>query len=62
MLLYQILAFNIHGKKNHAKIKNLKYQLQREMKSLNYLMDPILYQTILIISSKNMEELLVSVT
>ena len=41
MLLYQTLAFTIHGKiqKSHAKIINLKYQLRHGMKSLNYLMD-----------------------
>ena len=30
--------------KSHTKIINLKYQLQHEIKSLNYLMDYILYQ------------------
>ena len=41
MLLYQTLAFTIHGKiqKSHAKIINLKYQFRHGMKSLNYLMD-----------------------
>ena len=29
--------------KNYTKITNLKYQLQHGMKSLNYLMDHILY-------------------
>ena len=58
MLLYQILAFIVHGKvqKSHTKIANLKHQLDRGMKSFNYLMDHILYlilKTILIISSKN---------
>ena len=45
MLLYQILAFTIHGKtqKSHTKIINLKYQLQHRMKSLKYLMDHILH-------------------
>ena len=41
---------------------NLKYQVQHEMKSLNYLMDDIMYQifkTILSTSSKNMRELLI---
>ena len=41
---------------------NLKYQLQHEMKSFNYLIDHILYQilnTILGISPKNMRELLI---
>ena len=45
MLLYQTLAFNTHGKiqKSHTKIINLKYQLGRGMKRLNYLIDNILY-------------------
>ena len=65
MLLYKILAFTIHRKiqKSHTKIINLKYQLQLEMKSLNYLMDHILYQilkAILNISSKNMRHLLIN--
>ena len=30
--------------KSHTKIINLKYQLRHGMKSLNYLMDHILYQ------------------
>ena len=41
---------------------NLKYQVRHGMKSLNYLMDDIMYQifkTILSISSKNMRELLI---
>ena len=31
MLLYQVLAYTIHGKilKNHTKTVSLKYQLQR---------------------------------
>ena len=34
MLLYQILAYAIPGKisKSHTKTKNIKYQLQHEMK------------------------------
>ena len=46
MLLYQILAFIMHGKiqKSHKQIINLKYQLQHGMKSLDYLMDHILHQ------------------
>ena len=38
-------AFTMHGKilKSHTKLINLKYQFQHEMKSLNYLMDHILY-------------------
>ena len=51
MLLYQTLAFTIHRKiqKNHAKIINLKYQLRQRMKTLNYMMDHILYQMFKII-------------
>ena len=62
MLLYQTLAFAIHGKifwKNHTKIINLKYQLRHWLRSLNYLMDHILYHIIKItsnISLKNMEK------
>ena len=39
MLLYQILAFTIHGKiyKSHVERVNLKYQLLREMKNLIHL-------------------------
>ena len=47
MLRYQTLAFTIHektSKKSHTKIINLKYQLRHGLKSLNYLMDHILYQ------------------
>ena len=46
MLLYQTLAFTIHGKiyKINTKIINLKYYLRHGMKSLNYLMDHVLYQ------------------
>ena len=46
MFLYQTLTFIMHGKiyKNHAKIINLKHQLRHGMKSLNYLIDHILYQ------------------
>ena len=45
-ILYQTLAFTIHGKisKSHTKIINLKYQLRHGIKSLNYLMDHILCQ------------------
>ena len=61
MLLHQILAYIIHGKilKSYIKIINLKYQLQRRMKNLNYFMGRILYQklkTILSTSSKNIEK------
>ena len=64
MSLYQTLAFTIHGKiqKIHTKIMNLKYQLRHEIKSLNYLMDHILYQMFQItlnISLKNMEKRLI---
>ena len=47
MLLYKILPFTIHGKKKQkslTKIIHLKHQLQHRMKSLNSLMDYILYQ------------------
>ena len=50
MLLYQKLAFTEKYKKDgkiqksHTNIINLKYQLRHGMKSLNYLMDHILYQ------------------
>ena len=45
MLLYQIIAFTIHGKikKSQTKIINLKYQIQNGM-SLNHLVDHILCQ------------------
>ena len=53
MLLYQILAYTIHGKiqKSHTKIINLKYQLQLRMINLNYLMDYVLQQIFKIILS-----------
>ena len=40
MKLYKILAYTIHEKigKSHTKTINLKYQLQCEIKNLNYLM------------------------
>ena len=46
MLLYQILGYIIHKKvqKTCTKPINLKYQLWRGMKNLNYLMDHILFQ------------------
>ena len=46
MLSYQILEYDIEGKiwKSHTKTTNLKYQLQRGMINLNYLMNHILYQ------------------
>ena len=45
MLLYQILRFTIHEKiqKIHTNIINLKYQLQIGMKTLNCLMNHILF-------------------
>ena len=61
MLLYQILAYTIHGKiqKNDTKTINLKYQLLHGMRNLNYLIDHILcqiFKIILTISSKNMNK------
>ena len=50
MSLYQILAYNIHGKK-HKRAINLKYQLQNGMKNSNYIIDHILYQIFKIILS-----------
>ena len=45
ILLYEPLTYYMGKKlKSHTKIINLKYQLQHEIKSLNYLMDYILYQ------------------
>ena len=44
MLPYQTLAFTTHEKKKHIKIIDLKYQLQHEIKSLNYLRNHILFQ------------------
>ena len=40
------LAFTIHGKmsKIHTKIIDLKFQLRYGIKSLNYLMDHVMYQ------------------
>ena len=48
--------------KSHTQTIHLKQQLQRGMKSLTSLMDHSLYQTlktVLIISSKNIEKLLI---
>ena len=42
MLLYQLLACTIHGKISHTKTKNLKHQVQRGMKNLNFLTDHFL--------------------
>ena len=61
MLLYHFLASTINGKiyKSHTKVKNLKNQVQRGMKNLNYLKDYILYQIfkiILSILSKSMKQ------
>ena len=63
MLLYRTTVFTMHGKiqKSHTEIINLKYQLQHEMKNLNYLMDHILHQIfkiILNVFKKNMRQLL----
>ena len=54
MLLYQILAFTIHGEiqKTHTKIINSKYQLQYGTKNLNYLVNHQIFKNILSISSK----------
>ena len=43
------LSVKSHTKKSHTKIINLKYQPRHGMKSLNYLMDHILYQIFRII-------------
>ena len=48
--------------KSHSKTKNLKYQLRHGMKSMNYLMDHILYQIFKITlntSSQKMRQLLI---
>ena len=54
MLLYQILAYTIHGKiqKSHTKKIKLKYQLQRGMINLNYLMHHILCSPIRVYVNK----------
>ena len=44
--------------KGQTKTINVKYQLQRGMKNLNYLMDHILYQIFKIISSLSSENTL----
>ena len=64
MLLYQTLAFTVHGKmlKSHRKMINLKYQPQHGIKNVNYLMDHIVYQIfkiILNISLKNIDKRLI---
>ena len=53
MLLYQILAYTVHGKtkKSHAKTINLKYHLRSIMKNLSDLTDRILYLILKIISN-----------
>ena len=61
MFLYQILVYVIHEKlwKTNITTINLKSQLQRGTKNLNYLTDDILYETFKIISgisSKNMKQ------
>ena len=50
-LLYQIIAYTIHGQilESHTKIINLKYQFRLIIKNLNYLIDHILYQIFRII-------------
>ena len=40
------IHFTLKNKKSHTKKISLKYQLQRGIKKLNYLMDFILYQII----------------
>ena len=47
ILIYQILAFTVHGKKQKCHIRTIKskYRIQHEMKNFNYLIDHILYQT-----------------
>ena len=46
MLFYKTLAYTIYRKiqKSHIKTTHLKYQLQRGMMNLNYLVVHILYQ------------------
>ena len=44
-------------KKSHTKTINLKYQLQRGIKSLNYMMDHILYQIFKIILNTPLKKL-----
>ena len=58
MLLYQTIAFTIHGKiqKSHTKIINSKYELRHGMKNLNYLMDHILYQIFKITLNKSLKK------
>ena len=61
ILLYQILAFTIHGNTLTKSYKNkkLKISAQHGNKNLNYLMDHILYQIfkiILYIFLKSMEK------
>ena len=53
MILYQSLDLQYMEKykKSHTKIINLKYQVQHQMKNLNYLMDKSLHQTFKIILS-----------
>ena len=53
ILFYQNLAFTIHGKiqKRYTKIINLKYQLQRRMRTLSYMTDCILYKIFKVILS-----------
>ena len=54
-----IYILSMQGKilKNHIRRIDLKYQLQHGMKNLNYLMDHILYQVIILnIYLKSMEK------
>ena len=53
MLLYQIVAYNIHGKllKSHTNTTKLKYQFPHGMNNLNYLIAHVLYQTLKTIMS-----------
>ena len=56
------MYYTWENKKSHTQTIYLKQQLQRGMKSLTSLMDHSLYQTlktVLIISSKNIEKLLI---
>ena len=51
------LAFTIHGKmsKTHTKIINLKFQLRHGIKSLNYLMDHVMYEILFSMYLKKIE-------
>ena len=63
-LLYQILAYTMHGKIqiSHIKTIDLKFCCQNAIKIYNYMIDEILYQIfkiILSISSKYIKHLLI---